>query len=136
MAQIRRFSLRPQAKTREPGLERMFRIELRGDEMIAENIVHGENILLECPETKSGGVGIAFLSNDVPKNQVPIARISDSLKDIFGLKMSDKCIVSKYEEHLPLATKVVLSDVTAASNPVPVEVMEDLEYWVSLSLGK
>ena len=140
MGATRLYSLRPpgnQAKPSDPGLERMFRIEMKRDDMAAENIAPGDPILLECPETKAGGVGIAFLSSDVSKTQGlrPIAKIYDPLKKMFGLTMEDKCVISKYGNQFKLATKVIVSDVTLASNPIPVEVQGDLDTWVSLSLG-
>ena len=141
MVALRLYSLRPpgnQAKPADPGLERMFRIEMKRDDMAAENIAAGDPILLECPDTKAGGVGIAFLSSDVSKTQGPrpIAKIYDPLKKMFGLTMEDKCAISKYKGQFILATKVIVSDVTPASNHVPAEIVHALEYWVGVSLGE
>jgi hypothetical protein len=140
MGATRLYSLRPpgnQAKPTDPGLERMFRIEMKRDDMAAENIAPGDPILLECSETKAGGVGIAFLSSDVSKTQGPrpIAKIYDPLKKMCGLTMEDKCTISKYKDPLQPATKVIVSDMTPANNPVPPEVASYLEHWVGVSLG-
>lgn len=140
MVALRLYSLRPpgnQAKPTDPGLERMFRIEMKRDDMATENIAAGDPILLECPDTKAGGVGIAFLSSDVSKTQGPrpTVKIYDPLKKMFGMTMEDKCTVSKFKGKFKLATKVVVSDVTPASNPVPAEILDVLESWVAVSLG-
>jgi len=141
MGATRLYNLRPpgnQAKPTDPGLERMFRIEMKRDDMTAENIAAGDPILLECLETKAGGVGIAFLSSDVSKAQGPrsIAKIYDPLKKMFGLTMEDKCAISKYRGQFNMAAKVIVSDVTPAGNQVSMENSNYLNYWVSNSLGK
>jgi hypothetical protein len=140
MGTSRLYSLRPpgnQAKPTDPGLERMFRIELKRDDMAAEKLATGDPILLECPETKTGGIGIAWLSNDPSKPQGPrpIAKIYDPLKKVFGLTMEDKCVISKYKGPLRMATKVVVSDVTPSSNPMTKEAAEVLHFCVKSSLG-
>lgn len=136
---MRLYSLRPpgnQIKPTDPGLERMFRIELKKDDMNAENLVAGDSILLECPDTKAGGVGLAFLSSDTSKTQGrPTLKIYDSLKKMFGLTMEDKCIISKFNGKVRRATKVVVSDVSAMDNPIQPEIAHALEYWVGSSLG-
>lgn len=114
----------------------MFRIELKKDDMNAEKLDAGDSILLECPDTKLGGVGLAFLSSDTSKTQGrPTLKIYDPLKKMFGLTMEDKCIISKFNGKVRRATKVIVSDVSAIDNPVQPEIAHALGYWVGSSLG-
>ncbi|KAE9972619.1 hypothetical protein BLS_001911 [Venturia inaequalis] len=139
MVAMRLYSLRPQGnqpKPTDPGLERMFRIELKKDEMNAENLVAGDSVLLECPETKVGGVGIASLANDTSKTTgKPTLKIYDPLKKCFGLTMEDKCTISKFNGKIRRAGKVVVTDVSSADNLVVEEIKHALEYWVISALG-
>lgn len=133
------YSLRPQGnqtKPTDPGLERMFRIELKKDEMVSENLESGDSILLECPDTKAGGIGLVFPATDTSKSTgKPTIKIYDPLKKCFGLTMEDKCTILKFNGKVKRARKVVVADVSSADNPVMEEVQHALEYWIVSALG-
>ncbi|TLD37684.1 AAA-domain-containing protein [Venturia nashicola] len=133
------YSLRPMGnapKPTDPGLERMFRIEMKKDEMVAENLIQGESILLECPDTNAGGVGTVYQAQDTSKSTgKPTIKIYDPLKKCFGLTMEDKCTISKFNGKIRRARKVVVTDVSTSDNPVVEEIRHALEYWVGSALG-
>lgn len=132
------YSVRPLIKPPIPGLEQMFNIELKKGDMDAEGIARGEAILLECPDRKAGGVGVAFLSTDLSpstgKNN-PIIKIYEPLRECFRLSHEDKCVISKFSGRGRRVGLVRVEDVSKEDNPVREEVRHAVAYWVGCALG-
>ncbi|QDS75764.1 hypothetical protein FKW77_008675 [Venturia effusa] len=140
MAAPRLYSLRLSVKPTDPGLECIFRIELKQNDMKAEGLIPGDAVLLTCSKTKSGGVGVAFLSSDTSPSKVGSStiKIFESAKTLFGLTLQEKVTIRKWGgvgEKIGEAKVVKLVDVSGPGNAVMPEVAHSLGYWVGSALG-
>jgi hypothetical protein len=93
------YSLRPPAIAKDAGLETLFRIEMKKDDMMAEGIKAGDAIAVTSQTTGKGGVGVAYLSSDTAKSQGnnSFVKIHPKLREFMGLELSEKCSITKYE---------------------------------------
>jgi thiamine monophosphate kinase len=129
------YSLRPPAVARD-GLETLFRVEMKKDDMAVDGIKPGDAIIVTSQSTGKGGVGIAYLSSDTAKSQGnnSFVKVQPKLRDLMGLELSDKCFVSKYEGSQRRVNTVTLSLKSTGTN----EDMStsDLTKWARVALCK
>jgi len=129
------YNLRPPAGSIS-GLETLFRVEMKRDDMNAENVKPGDPVLITSQNGK-GGVGIAFLSSDTTKSSSPnsFVKVSPELRDFLGLDLTEKCEIKKYKGSLRKLKKIWVGE--KGNNVIGEELGQDeMVYWASSSLGK
>jgi hypothetical protein len=143
MADTQEYSLRPLLQQGSgaddtPIVEGSFRIHMKREDMVKNNVSNGDLILLRCAASGASGVGIAWLSNDPSKNHgsTPFLKISYAQKERCKFEYQNKCTIKKYQGTLRRAATVTVKDVTSGTTIDTAEITEDLEYWIRNSLGR
>lgn len=129
------YSLRPLVRSAgNPTLEGAFRIHVAPKELKALGLEAGDLCSLNVSDS-SAGLGFIWPSYDnnsvTPKR---IAKISDLLKDAYGLNYQDKVTISKVEDGLQRIDTVYVTEVgegLSASNELE---GDEIQFWTSNSL--
>ena len=130
------YSLRPPtAGDKDVGLETLFRIEMKRDDLASEGLKSGEAISVISQTTGKGGVGIAWLSTETAKSQgnTSFVKMHPKLREFMGLELSDKCCIARYEGTQQVIQSMAVSltgKCTADANS------EDIVHWAGVALGR
>ena len=126
------FSLRPHVRPAgSPSLEGAFRIHVSPKEMKALGLEAGDLCNLTISDS-TVGLGFIWPSHDnnavTPKR---IAKISDVLKDNYGLNYQDKVTISKADDGLQRADTVYVTEVGEGCGGHNDLELEEIQFWAS-----
>lgn len=133
------FTLRPLERnppsTPSNALEGAFRVHLSQKEIKNLGLINGDHVRLK---TSAGfkGYGVAWTATQTNPGNKPIAKVTDLLRERYGLSLNDPTQIEKVDDSLkPLkSVEVRLPDSTdsVASQLSPEEVL----YWVRYAMGR
>lgn len=129
------YSLRPLVRPAgNPTLEGAFRVHVPPKELKALGLEAGELCSLNISD-RNAGLGFiwpSFDNNSVTAKRV--AKISDILKDTYGLNYQDKITIGKVEDGLQKIDTVYVTEVgdgLSGSNQLE---LEEIQFWASSCL--
>ena len=126
------FSLRPYVRPAgTPTLEGAFRVHVAPKELKALGLEAGDLCSLNISDS-TAGLGFIWPSYDnnavTPKR---IAKISDVLKDTYGLNYQDKVTISKVDDGLQRADTVYVTEVGDRCLGQKDLELEEIQFWAS-----
>jgi hypothetical protein len=129
------YSVRPPAVSKD-GLETLFRVEMKRDDMAAEGLKSGDAISVTSHTTGKGGVGIAYPSSETAKSQgnASFVKVHDRLRKLMGLDLTDKCSIEKYEAGQRRAKTVILSEEGVVKSDATAPQLDIVE-WAEITLS-
>jgi hypothetical protein len=130
------YSLRPPAVAKD-GLDTLFRIEMKKDDLSAEGLKPGDGISIVSQSTGKGGVGIVSLSTETAKSQgnTSYVKIHPKLREFIGLELSDKCSITRFEG-TQRRIKTINVSVSGNSKARAEDTQEDIAFRATAVLGR
>ena len=129
------YSLRPPAAgDKDVGLETLFRVEMKRDDLAAEGLKPGDAVSV-VSQAGRGGVGVAWLSIDTAKSQgnSPFIKMHPRLRDFMGLELSDKCSIARYDGPQQIIKTVEIQQSGKHGSEMSAG---DLQHWAGIALGR
>jgi AAA family ATPase len=129
------FTLRPLERN-PPGtlLEGAFRVHITLKELKALKVSQGDLVRLSNSEGPKG-VAVAWLATQTNPGNKPIAKVTDLLRDKYGLSLNDKIFIEKAEEGWRpiIAINIALPETPDALTGYTST--DDLLFWCRSALG-
>lgn len=136
MAAATSFTLRPlERNTPNTALEGAFRVYLSIKELKALNLSNGDLIRLSTAD-KLKGFAIAWLTTQTNPGNKPIAKVTDLLREKYGLALNDRLFIEKADEDdwRPInSIEIGFVDLVESLNSYHSN--DELIYWVRYALG-
>lgn len=129
------FSLRPLERI-PPGtlLEGAFRVHLALKDLKALKLSNGDLVRLSTPDGPKG-IAIAWLASQTNPGNKPIAKVTDLLRDKYGLSLNDRVFVEKADEEWKPLASVELSFSQPLESLSGYASTEELMFWTRCALG-
>lgn len=91
----------------------------------------GDLIRLSTPEGQKG-LAVAWLANQTNPGNKPIAKVSELLKEKYGISLNDRVFIEKADEDWRPVDTI---EVTFQDSTGDIASAEDLLYWARYALG-
>jgi AAA family ATPase len=130
------FTIRPlERKTPDNALEGAFRVHISDKDLKALNLSRGDLVRLNLSDGPRG-FGIAWNATQTNPGNKPIAKVTDLLKDKYGLTLQDRPFIEKSNESWKAIDSVEVSFNGDAESLSKFGTSEELLYWARYALGK
>lgn len=136
MTAIQAFTIRPlERKTPDNALEGAFRVHISDKDLKALTLSRGDLLRLSLADGPRG-FGIAWNAVQTNPGNKPIAKVTDLLRDKYGLTLQDRPFIEKANEHWKAIDSVEISFIGDAETLSRFGTSEELLYWARYALGK
>lgn len=137
MADSPLYHLRPHGRAVQSAtLEGAFRVHIPPKELRELSLETGQLCQLK---TQANKLGLAFawpFSDSQTNSNRRVVKITDTVKDVFGLTYQDRVTITKSPEELRHADRVLIADVTQDTPPLTADEREEIEFWATHALGE
>lgn len=89
-------------------LEGGFRVYFSSVDLVQFKLRPGQ--LCELKSGENSYLGVAWKSTEADNNQGRFVKVTDTLREFYGLQLKDKVFISSYGGALPLASEVTICD--------------------------